>query len=86
MYALSSGKRGVNLKVMGTGANIPLINKPTYSRMLTGEEYVQLVLLRALLLVIVVLLLLFIKTKLDFVLRATGITPDDQDNDRLLLS
>lgn len=75
------GLYSVNLTVMGTRANIPLINKATVFSILQNtrlEAYSHLLIPLALLIIILVLLLLFLKTKLGFVLRATG------DNDQMV--
>jgi len=75
------GLYSINLKVMGTRANIPLINKTTVFSFLEGtpaESYSQLIIPLVLLVIILILLLLFLKTKLGFVLRATG------DNDQMV--
>ncbi|MEA4924732.1 MAG: ABC transporter permease [Syntrophomonadaceae bacterium] len=75
------GLYSVNLKVMGTRANIPLINKTTVFSILGGtplETYAKLILPLMVLVVVLFLLFLFLKTKLGFVLRATG------DNDQMV--
>ncbi|SDG36857.1 ABC transporter permease [Desulfosporosinus hippei] len=70
----------VNLKVMGGRANIPLINKITvfspFEEIL--RDYNKLGFSLAVLLLILFLLFLFLKTRLGFVLRATG------DNDAMV--
>lgn len=75
------GLYSINLKVMGTRANIPLINKTTVFSLLNGtplETYAKLIIPLTLLIIILFLLFLFLKTKLGFVLRATG------DNDQMV--
>src|SRR5665647_3077832 len=70
----------VNLKVMGNRANIPLLNKTTIFSALQGTsvgDYSQLIISSSILLLIMLLLFWFLKTKLGFVLRATG------DNDQM---
>lgn len=69
------GLYSINLKVMGTRANIPLVNKTTVFSVLEGtslEAYAQLLIPLAILFVILIILYLFLKTKLGFTLRATG--------------
>ncbi|HRY13783.1 MAG TPA: ABC transporter permease [Syntrophomonadaceae bacterium] len=69
------GLYSVNLKIMGTRANIPLINKTTVFSLLDGtplEEYAQLLIPLAILIILLLLLFLFLKTKFGFALRATG--------------
>ena len=69
------GLYSVNLKIMGTRANIPLINKTTVFSLLEGtpvEEYAQLLIPLAILIILLILLFLFLKTKFGFALRATG--------------
>ncbi|MBP1760271.1 MAG: ABC-type uncharacterized transport system, permease component [Firmicutes bacterium] len=71
----------LNLKVMNGRANIPLINKVTVFSTLEGTvlgDYSKLVFSLALLILILLLLFLFLKTRLGFVLRATG------DNDHMV--
>ncbi|MDD3364926.1 MAG: ABC transporter permease [Syntrophomonas sp.] len=71
----------VNLKVMGNRANIPLLNKTTIFSVLqstTVGAYSQLIISSIILLVVLLLLVWFLKTKLGFVLRATG------DNDQMV--
>ena len=61
------GLYSVNLKIMGTRANIPLINKTTVFSLLDGtplEEYAQLLIPLAILIILLLLLFLFLKTKL----------------------
>ena len=75
------GLYSVNLRVMDNRANIPLINKTTVFHLLQGtpvETYAKLIIPSAILLLVLVLLFLFLKTKLGFVLRATG------DNDQMV--
>lgn len=75
------GLYSINLKVMGTRANIPLINKTTIFSILNGtmlETYAKLIIPLILLIVLLFLIFLFLKTKLGFVLRATG------DNDQMV--
>ena len=69
------GLYSINLKVMGTRANIPLIHKTTVFSTLAGttlETQAKLIIPLVLLVVILILLFKFLKTKLGFVLRATG--------------
>ena len=71
----------LNLKVMSGRANIPLINKTTLFSALEGSaygDYAKLILSSVILLVMLLLLFLFLKTRLGFVLRATG------DNDQMV--
>lgn len=71
----------INLKVMGGKANIPLINKATVFSALEGTipgDYTKLAFSLAVLILMLVLLFLFLKTRLGFVLRATG------DNDHMV--
>ncbi|TEB07141.1 beta-methylgalactoside transporter inner membrane component [Pelotomaculum schinkii] len=71
----------VNLKVMHGKANIPLINMATIFSSFEGfllNDYTKIVISFGILLVILVILFLFLKTKLGFVLRATG------DNDQMV--
>jgi len=71
----------LNLKVMGGRANIPLINKATVFSPLEGTilgDYSKLVFSLAVLTLILLLLFLFLKTRIGFVLRATG------DNDPMV--
>lgn len=75
------GLYSINLQVMGTRANIPLINKTTVFSLLGGtmlEAYSKLAIPFIILAIILFLLFLFLKTKLGFVLRATG------DNDQMV--
>ena len=71
----------LNLKVMGGKANIPLLNKPTvftlFEPVIAGE-YSKLVLATIILFVVLAILFLFLKTRLGFVVRATG------DNDQMV--
>lgn len=71
----------LNLKVMGGRANIPLINKATvfsiFEKTALGD-YSKLIFSSAILLLMLLLLFLFLKTRLGFVLRATG------DNDHMV--
>ena len=65
----------LNLKIMSNRANIPLINvKTIFSGLesVLGSDYGKIVVAMIILAVTVVLLYLFLKTKLGFVLRATG--------------
>lgn len=65
----------VNLRVMQGKANIPLLNKPTIFSTFEAaalSDYKEIIVSLVILLVIFVLLFLFLKTKLGFVLRATG--------------
>ncbi len=69
------GLYSINLKVMGTRANIPLVNQTTVFSSLEGtalEAYAQLLIPLGILLALLILLFLFLKTKLGFSLRATG--------------
>lgn len=71
----------LNLKVMGGKANIPLINKETVFKALEGTalgDYSELVFSLTVLVLILLILFLFLKTRLGFVLRATG------DNDHMV--
>ncbi|MCB8817954.1 ABC transporter permease [Desulfosporosinus shakirovi] len=73
----------LNLKVMSGRANIPLINKATVFKpfegiILGGYDYSKLLFSLAVLTLLLLLLLLFLKTRLGFVLRATG------DNDQMV--
>jgi len=74
----------LNLKVMDGRANIPLINKETVFSPFEGiiilgnYDYSKLVFSLVLLSVILLFLFLFLKTRLGFVLRATG------DNDHMV--
>jgi len=71
----------LNLKVMDGRANIPLINKATVFSALQGTvigNYSTLVFSLAVLTLILIVLFLFLKTRLGFVLRATG------DNDHMV--
>ncbi|EHQ87855.1 ABC transporter permease [Desulfosporosinus youngiae] len=71
----------LNLKVMDGRANIPLINKITVFSSLQGTaigNYSKLVFSLVVLILILLLLFLFLKTRLGFVLRATG------DNDHMV--
>ncbi len=71
----------LNLRVMGGRANIPLINKTTVFSALEGTvvgENAKLVLSLLVLLFMFFLLFGFLKTRLGFVLRATG------DNDQMV--
>lgn len=73
----------INLKVMGGKANIALLNKSTvfssFEKLIAGN-YSRLIFDVLILLLILVLLYLFLKTRLGFVLRATG------DNDQMVRS
>jgi len=65
----------VNIKVMGNKSTIPLNNKTTIFTPFEETavaEYIYIILGFAILLAILVLLFLFLKTRLGFVLRATG--------------
>lgn len=69
------GLYSINLKVMGTRANIPLVNKTTVFSCLEGtplEAHAQLLIPLVILIVILILLYLLLKTKFGFTLRATG--------------
>jgi len=71
----------LNLKVMSGRANIPLINKPTVFSALEGTilgDNSELVFSLAVLTLLLLLLFFFLKTRLGFVLRATG------DNDHMV--
>ena len=71
----------LNLKVMGGRANIPLMNKATVFRVLEKTalgDNSTLIFSSAVLLLMLLLLFLFLKTRLGFVLRATG------DNDHMV--
>lgn len=71
----------INLKVMGGKANIPLINKTTVFSTLKGTalgEYSELLFSLVILILILLVLFAFLKTRLGFVLRATG------DNDHMV--
>ncbi len=75
------GLYSINLKVMTGRPNIPLLNKTTVFSILQGtslEAYATMIIPLAILLTILVLLFCFLKTKLGFVLRATG------DNDKMV--
>ncbi|MGR6835177.1 ABC transporter permease [Syntrophomonas erecta] len=72
------GLYSVNLRVMENRANIPLLNKTTLFSLLDNtalQDYSQLIIPAVVLLIVVMLLYLFLKTKLGFVLRATGDNP-----------
>lgn len=65
----------INLKVMLNRANIPLLNKTTIFSGFDGtsmKDYGKLIISFGILLLILFILYLFLKTKLGFVLRATG--------------
>lgn len=65
----------INLKVMGGKPNIPLLNKPLmfdFLQELAQVQYAVLLFLLLILVLIVLLLYFFLKTRLGFVLRATG--------------
>lgn len=69
------GLYSINLKVMDGRANIPLLNKTTIFSILQGtslEVYSGLIIPSLTLFAILILLFWFLKTKLGFVLRATG--------------
>ncbi|MDP4127452.1 MAG: ABC transporter permease [Bacillota bacterium] len=71
----------LNLKVMGGRANIPLMNKTTVFSILEKTalgDNSKLIFPLAVLLLMLLLLYLFLKTRLGFVLRATG------DNDHMV--
>ncbi|MCR4434963.1 MAG: ABC transporter permease [Clostridiales bacterium] len=71
----------INLKVMGNKPNIPLLNKPLIFDFLQGinsGKYAKLVFLVVILAIVLALLFFFLKTKLGFVLRATG------DNEKMV--
>lgn len=77
------GLYSINLKVMGGKANIPLLNKPTvysvFEKIVPGD-YSRLIFAALLLIFILFLFYVFLKTRLGFVLRATG------DNDQMVRS
>lgn len=77
------GLYSINLKVMGGKANIPLLNKPSvysvFEKIVPGD-YSRLILAALLLICILLLFYVFLKTRLGFVLRATG------DNDQMVRS
>lgn len=77
------GLYSINLKVMGGKANIPLLNKPTvytvFEKIVPGD-YSRLIFAALILISILLLFYLFLKTRLGFVLRATG------DNDQMVRS
>jgi len=65
----------INIKVMGNKSNIPLNNKPTIFTPFEETavaDYIYIILGFAILLGILALLFLFLRTRLGFVLRATG--------------
>lgn len=71
----------VNLRVMGNKSNIPLRNIDTIFNLFEGsyiEKYSKLITAFVILIFILILLSLFLKTRLGFVLRATG------DNDHMV--
>lgn len=75
------GLYSINLKIMGTRANIPLINKTTVFSFLQGNQmqsFSKLIIPTIILLLILLLLYLFLQTKFGFVMRATG------DNDQMV--
>jgi len=75
------GLYSINLKVMGGRANIPLLNQTTVFDILQGTSlagYAEWLIPLAMLLFVTLFLLWFLKTKLGFVLRATG------DNDQMV--
>jgi putative ABC transport system permease protein len=75
------GLYSINLKVMFNKANIPLLNQTTIFSLLdntTLAQYATWLIPSAILLIILIMLFLFLKTKLGFVLRATG------DNDQMV--
>lgn len=77
------GLYSINLKVMGGKANIPLLNKPTvygFIENLIPSDYARLIFDVIILLVVLILFYLFLKTRIGFVLRATG------DNDQMVRS
>jgi len=68
----------INLRVMLKRANIPLTNEETLFTWvdgLLGNSYGKVALAALILLLVLLLLFLFLKTKLGFVLRATGDNP-----------
>lgn len=77
------GLYSINLKVMGGKANIPLLNKPTvysvFEKIVPGD-YSRLIFAALLLICILFLFYVFLKTRIGFVLRATG------DNDQMVRS
>lgn len=77
------GLYSINLKVMGGKANIPLLNKPTvysvFEKIVPGD-YSRLIFASLILISILLLFYIFLKTRLGFVLRATG------DNDQMVRS
>ncbi|WP_425806268.1 ABC transporter permease [Desulfitobacterium sp. Sab5] len=77
------GLYSINLKVMGGKANIPLLNKPTvysvFEKIVPGD-YSRLIFAALILIFILLLFYAFLKTRLGFVLRATG------DNDQMVRS
>ncbi|HHW48143.1 MAG TPA: ABC transporter permease [Clostridiaceae bacterium] len=71
----------VNLRVMGNKSNVPLRNVATVYTIFKEspvEDYIKLITSIAILLIVLVLLFFFLKTRLGFVLRATG------DNDQMV--
>lgn len=77
------GLYSINLKVMGGKANIPLLNKPTVYSFIEGlipGNYARLIFDSIILIVVLFMFYLFLKTRLGFVLRATG------DNDQMVRS
>jgi len=71
----------VNIRVMGNKSNLPLRNVATIYTIFketSAEEYIKLIISFVILVIVLVLLFLFLKTKLGFVLRATG------DNDQMV--
>lgn len=74
----------INIKVMGKKSNIPLNNKPTIFTPFEGtalEDNIYLIICTGILLVLLISLFLFLRTRLGFVLRATG---DNEDMVRAL--
>ncbi|NLB53614.1 MAG: ABC transporter permease [Syntrophomonadaceae bacterium] len=69
------GLWSINLRVMGSKANIPLINKATVFNLLDGttiEAYATMVIPATIIIIIMLLLFYFLKTELGLVIRATG--------------
>lgn len=74
----------INIKVMGKKSNIPLNNKPTIFTPFEDtalEDNIYLIICTGILLVLLISLFLFLRTRLGFVLRATG---DNEDMVRAL--
>jgi len=71
----------VNIRVMGNKSNLSLINIDTVFTVFeetSVEDYIKLIMSFVILVIVLVLLFFFLKTRLGFVLRATG------DNDRMV--